>query len=235
MSGFIFGFEQTNFMSEMSKGQIGAITVVLLTGITVGVASVVYVWGEPLLDKRETGNQLDNVESLVLDVRDEIQRIDRAGEGATGEIPLNVESEDYSINLVRLNESNDYIDIVVEGGEFPYPEGSWTLLEGQNMRNLSISGGDYVLKGEDEGGVVLVRTESQIATYRIEFRNLYSETDEVPLEKIDLVQRGSGVTGSGSIYLSNQGSVVNRGSDGLTVSTGQTFDRELTKIQVEMR
>lgn len=222
-------------MSEWSKGQIGAVTVVLLTGITVGVASVVYVWGEPLLDKRESGNQLDNVERMVLDIRDEVQRIDQAGEGATGEIPLNLDTEDYSINIVRLNSTNDYIDVVVEGGEFPYPEDSWTLLKGKNMRNLSISGGDYVLKGEDEGGVVLVRTSSQVATFRIEFRNLYSENQEVPLEKSDLVERGSTVTGSGSIYLSNDGKVVNRGSDGLTVSTGQTLARELTKIQVEMR
>jgi hypothetical protein len=222
-------------MSSWSKGQIGAVTVVLLTGITVGVASVVYVWGEPILDKRESGNELDNVESLVLDVRDEIQRIDQAGEGATGEIPLQVDTEDYSVNLVRLNATNDYIDIVVEGGEFPYPEGSWTLLDGENMRNLSISGGDYVLKGEDKGGVVLVQTSSQVATYRVEFRNLYAENEEVPLEKIDLVERGSTVTGSGSIYLSNQGSTVNSGIDGLTVSSGQTLDRELTQIQVEMR
>ena len=222
-------------MSSWSKGQIGAVTVVLLTGITVGVASVVYVWGEPILDKRESGNELDNVESLVLDVRDEVQRIDQAGEGATAEIPLRVDTEDYSINLVSLNATNDYIDIVVEGGEFPYPEGSWTLLDGENMRNLSISGGDYVLKGEDKGGVVLVKTSSQVATYRIEFRNLYAENEEVPLKKIDLVERGSTVTGSGSIYLNNQETIVNSGNDGLTVSSGQTLDRELTKIQVEMR
>lgn len=222
-------------MPSWSKGQIGAVTVVLLTGLVVGGASIVYVWGEPLLDKRDSGNQLDNVERLVLDVRDEIQRVDRAGRGATAEIPLQIDTEDYNVNLARLNASNDYIEIVVEGGEFPYPQDSWTLLDGENMRNLSISGGDYVLEGEDKGGVVLVRTSSQVATYRIEFRNLYSENGDVPLEKIDLKERGSTVTGAGSIYLNNQGDVVNSGSDGLTVSSGQTLDRELTEIQVEMR
>ncbi len=222
-------------MSSRSKGQIGAVTVVLLTGLVVGGASVVYVWGEPLLDKRESGNQLDSVERLVLDIRDEIQRVDRAGQGATAEIPLQIDSEDYNVNLARLNASNDYVEIVVEGGEFPYPEDSWTLLDGENMRNLSISGGDYVLKGEDKGGVVLVRTSSQIATYRIEFRNLYSANQDVPLEKIDLIESGSTVTGAGSVYLNNQGNVVNSGSNGLTVSSGQTLDRELTEIQVEMR
>lgn len=208
---------------------------VLLTGITVGVASVVYVWGQPILDKRQSNNQLDNVESLVLDIRKEVKRVAQAGQGASGEIPVNIDTEDYSVNLVSLNASNDYIDVVVEGGEFPYPEGSWTLLSGENMRNLSISGGDYVLKGEDQGSVVLVKPSSQVATYRIEFRNLYSESREIPLEKIDLVSGGSRVTGSGSIYLENQGNVVNRGNNGLTVSSGQTISRELTKLQVEMR
>lgn len=222
-------------MSSWSKGQVGAITAVLLTGITVGVASVVYVWGQPILDKRQSDNQLDNVEKKVLDIREEVNRVARAGQGASGEIPVSVDTDDYSVNLVSLNASNDYIDVVVEGGDFPYPEGSWTLLSGENLRNLSVSGGDYVLKGEDQGSVVLVRPMSQTATYRIEFRNLYSENQEVPLEKTDLVSGGSTVTGSGSIYLENTGSIVNKGSNGLTVSTGQTLNRELTQLQVEMR
>lgn len=222
-------------MSSLSKGQIGAVTAVLLTGITVGVASVVYVWGQPILDKRDTGNQLDEVERLALDIRNEINRVAEAGTGASGEIPVQVDSDEYSVNLVSLNESSDYIEVVVEGGEFPYPEDSWTLLSGENMRNLSIAGGDYVLQGEDQESVVLVRPTSQVATYRIEFRNLYSESDQVPLEKVDLVSTGSTVTGSGSIYLENAGEEVNRGSSGLTVSSGQTLSRELTKLQVEMR
>jgi len=222
-------------MLGMSKGQIGAVTVVLLTGLTVGVASVVYVWGEPILDKREAGNELDNVESMVVEIRDEVLRVDQAGEGSSAEIPLETETEDYTVNLVSLNASNDYIDIVVEGGEFPYPEGSWTLLDGQNLRNLSISGGDYVIEGEDKEGVILVKKSSNVATYRVEFRNIYSENEQVPLNKINLTERGSTVTGSGSIYLSNEGSYVNSGANGLTISTGQTIDRELTEMEVEMR
>lgn len=222
-------------MYSLQKGQIAAVTAVLLTGITVGVASVVYIWGQPLLDKQDTGDQLDQVENLVLDIRAEVRRVAEAGTGASGEIPVDIESEDYNVNLVSLNESNDYIEVVVEGGEFPYPEGSWTLLSGENMRNLSISGGSYVVEGEDQESVVLVRPTSQVATYRIEFRNIYSEADEVPLEKVDLVSTGSRVTGSGSIYLKNAGEEVNRGSNGLTVDSGQTISRELTKVQVEMR
>ncbi len=222
-------------MNNYSLGQIGAVTVVLLTGITVGVASVVYVWGEPILDKRESGNELDNVESMVLDIRDEVQRVDQAGEGSSAEVPLETGTDNYNVNLVSLNASNDYIDIVVEGEEFPYPEGSWTLLDGQNLRNLSISGGDYVIEGEDKEGVVLVRKSSGIATYRVEFRNIYSENEQVPLKKIDLIERGSTVTGSGSIYLRNSGNTINSGSNGLTISTGETIDRELTEMQVEMR
>jgi hypothetical protein len=219
----------------MRKAQVGAITAVLLTGITVGVASVVYVWGQPILDKRDAGDQLDEVEGLVLDIQSEVNRVSQAGVGATSSIPVQIESDEYSVNIVELNASSDYIDVVVEGGEFPYPEGSWTLLSGEGMRNLSISGGDYVLEGQDSGSVILARPESGITTYRIEFRNVFSDGDEVPLEKTDLISTGSTVTGSGSIYLENAGTQVNRGSSGLTVSSGQTLARELSKIEAEMR
>ena len=219
----------------MKKAQIGAITAVLLTGITVGVASVVYVWGQPILDKRDSGDQLDEVESLVLDIQSEVKRVSQSGTGATSDVPMQIDSDEYSINIVELNASNDYIDVVVEGGEFPYPEGSWTLLSGEAMRNLSISGGDYVIEGEGAESVILARPESGVTTYRVEFRNLFSEGEEVPVEKTDLVPGGSNVTGSGSIYMQNAGEEVNRGNDGLTLSSGQTVSRELSKIEVDMR
>jgi len=222
-------------MFSGGKGQVGAVTVVLLTGITVGVASVVYVWGQPLLDKRESGNQLDDAERKVLDIRDQVITVDGSGPDSTAEISLDIQNDEYSTNLVRLNSSSNYIEFVVEGGEFPYPKDSWTLLDGQNMRNLSITGGDYVIEGEDKEGVVVVKADSQVATYRIEFRNIFSETDEIPLEKINLKERGSTVTGSGTLYLRNDGDRVESGADGLTVSSGQTFDREVTDVEVEMR
>jgi len=220
------------------KAQVQAITVVLLTGLTVGVASVVYVWGEPILDKRDAEIGLDAVEQDVLTLREEILRISEAGEGATASVDVGEEDSEYGIEQIRVNDNYDYIDVVVDATESPYPQGQWTLLRGQNERNLSISRtGDYVLEGEDEESVLLVRPQSSVITYRVEFRNLYSENaDDSPIRKIDLISTGGDITsGSSSIYLNHRSTEVDTGEDGLTISSGQTLDRTRNEIEVDLR
>ncbi|WP_414838166.1 hypothetical protein ACK3SF_02080 [Candidatus Nanosalina sp. VS9-1] len=220
------------------KAQIQAVTVVLLTGLTVGVASVVYVWGEPILDKRESQVGLDSVEQDVLTLREEILRVSEAGEGAAANVEMDGGESDFDIEMIRVEDSIDYIDIVVDASESEYPDGRWTLLKGDNQRNLSISNtGDYVLEGEDEQSVLLVRPQSSVITYRIEFRNIYSENAEgAPVEKIDLISRGGDVSSGGAeVYVTNTGTEVDTGEDGLTLSSGQTLDRSRTEIEVDLR
>lgn len=220
------------------KAQVQAITVVLLTGLTVGVASVVYVWGEPILDKRDAQIGLDSVEQDVLTLREEIVRISEAGEGATASVDIGSEDSEYGIEQIRVNGETDYIDVVVDADQSPYPSGQWTLLKGQNERNLSISRtGDYVLEGEDEQSVLLVRPQSSVITYRVEFRNLYSENnDGPPLKKIDLISTGGDITsGASRIYLDHRRTEVDTGDDGLTISSGQTLDRTRSEIEVDLR
>ena len=220
------------------KAQVQAITVVLLTGLTVGVASVVYVWGEPILDKRDAQIGLDAVEQDVLTLRQEIIRISEAGEGATASVDVGEDNSEYGIEQIRVNDNYDYIDVVVDSTESPYPQGQWTLLRGQNERNLSISRtGDYVLEGEDEESVLLVRPQSSVITYRVEFRNLYSENaDDTPVRKIDLISTGGDITsGATSIYLNHRSTEVDTGEDGLTISSGQTLDRTRSEIEVDLR
>jgi|GEM_PF-444421 len=232
---FIFYNGYNDIMER--KAQVQAITVVLLTGLTVGVASVVYVWGEPILDKRDAEIGLDAVEQDVLTLREEIIRISEA-EGATSSVDIGSEDSDYGIEQIRVNENYDYIDIVVDSTESPYPRGQWTLLRGQNERNLSISRtGDYVLEGEDEQSVLLVRPQSSVITYRVEFRNLYSENaDDSPVRKIDLISSGGDITsGASSIYLNHRRTEVDTGEDGLTISSGQTLDRTRSEIEVDLR
>lgn len=220
------------------KAQIQAVTVVLLTGLTVGVASVVYVWGEPILDKRESQVGLDSVEQDVLTLRKEILRVSEAGEGAAAKVQMDGGDSDFDIEMIRVDDDVDYIDIVVDASESEYPDGRWTLLKGENQRNLSISNtGDYVLEGEDEQSVLLVRPQSSVMTYRIEFRNIYSENAQgAPVEKIDLISRGGDVSSGGAeVYITNTGTEVDTGEDGLTLSSGQTLDISRTEIEVDLR
>ena len=223
-------------MEIYSKGQVQAVTVILLTGLTVGVASVVYVWGQPILDKRDSEVQLDSVEKNILDLRQEIIRVSEGGEGAASEISMDLEEDDYEVRMIQVNESNDYVDIIVDADESPYPDGRWTMLKGDTMQNLSITSGDYAIKGEDLGSVLMVRPQSSIIRYRMEFRNLYSQASGTSLEKVDLQTVGGGISsGETDMYIRNGGSQLDSGQDGLTISTGQTLDRRRTQVEVDLR
>lgn len=223
-------------METYSKGQVQAVTVVLLTGLTIGVASVVYVWGQPILDKRDSEVQLDSVEKNVLDLRQEIIRVSEGGEGAASEVSMELEEDDYEVRMIRVNESNDYIDVIIDADESPYPQGRWTMLKGDTMQNLSITSGDYAIKGEDLGSVLMVKPQSSIIRYRIEFRNLYSQTSGTSLEKVDLQNVGGGISsGETDVYIRNSGTQLDSGKDGLTISTGQTLDRRRTQIEIDLR
>lgn len=223
-------------METYSKGQVQAVTVVLLTGLTIGVASVVYVWGQPILDKRDSQVQLDSVESQILDLRQEIIRVSNGGEGAASEVSMEIEEDEYEIRMIRVNSSQDFIDVIVDAESSPYPDGKWTMLKGDTMQNLSITSGDYGIKGEDLGSVLMVRPQSSIVRYRIEFRNLYSQSSGASLEKVDLSAAGAGISsGEADVYVRNNGAQLDSGQDGLTISTGQTLDRRRTEVEVDLR
>lgn len=223
-------------MGIHSKGQVQAVTVVLLTGLTIGVASVVYVWGQPILDKRDSQVQLDSVESQILDLRQEIIRVSNGGEGAASEVSMEIEENEYEIRMIRVNSSQDFIDVIVDAESSPYPDGKWTMLKGDTMQNLSITSGDYGIKGEDLGSVLMVRPQSSIVRYRLEFRNLYSQSSGTSLEKVDLSAAGAGISsGEADVYVRNNGAQLDSGQDGLTISTGQTLDRRRTEVEVDLR
>lgn len=223
-------------MDSRRKGQIQAVTVVLLTGITIGVASVVYVWGQPILDKRQSQVELDAAEQKILNLRQEIIRVSEAGEGAAGEVKMELENSDYEFQSISVDESADYVDVVVNAEQSPYPDGRWTMLKGETMQNLSITSGDYAIEGQDLGSVLLVRPKASVIRYRIEFRNLYSETEEgASIEKVDLQAAGGRVAGSGAeIYISNEGRILDTGEEGLTISNGQTLDRSRTVVELDL-
>lgn len=220
------------------KAQIQAVTVVLLTGLTVGVASVVYVWGEPILDKRDAEIGLESMEQDVVNLHEEILRVSQGGEGAAANIEMTADDSDFNVEMIRVDEEDNYIDIVLDVTDAPYPRDQWVMLQGENERNLSISQtGDYVLEGQDDQSVLLVRAQSTVTTYRIEFRNLFSETaEDTPLQIVDLVSEGGDVSSGGAdVHVSNAGTTVDRGDDGLEISSGQTLDRSRTEVEVDLR
>ncbi|MFB6147262.1 MAG: hypothetical protein ABEJ66_00100 [Candidatus Nanohaloarchaea archaeon] len=215
------------------KGQTQALTAVLITTITVGTVATAYVWGAPLLEKRQSKAQLDELERSIKNLRSEIVSVARSGSGTTAKVTLQLDDG----ARLEVNEQQDYIDITTQAPAPPYPAGTWTLLEGNSLQNLTIGSGSYAVKSSDLPAVLAVRVASgaggSMVTYRIETRNMYARTASGPvLEKIDLDSVGRRTaTGKTTIFLTNTGDR----QDSIETATGETLERKITEVKVDIR
>ncbi|MFO7794386.1 MAG: hypothetical protein R6V35_05440 [Candidatus Nanohaloarchaea archaeon] len=211
------------------KGQTQAVTAVMITGIMIGTIAAVYVWGTPLLEKRESQAQLNQVQGDVISLRNSIESTSNSGEGSASEVTIRV-----SQGSVNVNESGNYIDVTTYTEGSSYPLEAWRIIDGSNLQGLSIGSGDYGLQGEDSPGVVAARAQEggseDRVTFRIEFRNLLDSQDQ-EVELTNLQVAGSPESnGETVISLSNQGVE----SDSLEINTGEDFDREKTNLRVTL-
>lgn len=217
----------------MRKGQTQALTAVLITTVTVGTVATAYVWGTPLLEKRQSKAQLDQLQRNVLDLRSEVVSVSRGGTGTTTQLELQL-TDGAS---VEISPGEDYIDITSQAPAPPYPAGTWTLLEGDSLQNLTIGTGSYAIKSSNLPAVVAVRAASgagtSVVTYRVETRNMYVETPAGSrLEKIDLQAVGrQTATGDVTLTLSNDGTR----QDIVEVATGENYERTVTEVSVDIQ
>ncbi|MFB6213597.1 MAG: hypothetical protein ABEJ07_03490 [Candidatus Nanohaloarchaea archaeon] len=213
------------------KGQTQALTAVLITAVTIGTVATAYVWGTPLLEKRQSKAQLDSLENDILNLRDEIVSVSRGGQGTTSEIQLQMDGR------LEVFPGKDYIEVNTQAQAPPYPAGTWTLIKGKNRQNLTIGTGSYGVLGSDLPGVVAVRAASgpgsSSITYRIEFRNLYADTPSgARLRKIDLTSVGrKTATGDTTLLISNEGAVTDR----VEVGTGENLERTRRQVSVDIQ
>jgi len=226
------------------KGQTQAVTAVLITTVMIGAIATAYVWGGPLLQKGQAEADLDQVENEVRTLYENIEQVSESGSGAAETLTLDLDTGGSGETRIDINEDENYIDIVTESGDIPYPRETWTVIEGQNLQNLSIveeeNSGDYGISGQDSKGVVAVRPigegSENIVTYRIEFRNMLSQTpDGTKLEKVDIRARDSATeTGTVQTVVSNEGQEYDSESD-MTLSTGESIERERTVVEIDLR
>lgn len=220
------------------KGQTQAVTAVLITSVVVGSVATAYVWGTPLLEKRQGQADLAEMERGVFTLYERINDVSQSGAGTTERVEIG--SSGSSMDL-RINEEQDYIEITTNAQQPPYPLDTWTLVRGRSMQNLTFGTGDYGIQGEDQPGVVGVRpvggAGNTVLTYRIEFRNLYVETPTgARLSKVDLQAEGrSRTTESATILISNEGTQLDAGSDQVTLSNGESLDRSRTVVTLDIR
>lgn len=215
------------------KGQTQALTAVLITTVTVGAIATAYVWGSPLLEKRQSQANMNQLENRIFSLREEIISVSRGGEGTTSKV--SIELDDGRLEIV---EKKDIVEIYTRTDISPYPEGTWTMLKGSSLQNLSIGSGSYAIEGEDQPGIVAVKaapgTSGTVLHYRIEFRNMYSQKPgNDQLSKINIQTADNSVKqGSGDIELTI--SNVGRTSSRVEVNTGEKLSRTETNIRLRI-
>lgn len=217
------------------KGQTQAVTAVLITGVIVGSVASAYVWGVPLIEKRQGQAELNTLESSVLGLESSIASVAGGGGGSSGAIEL-----DLGNGEVYVNETGNYIDITAYASGASYSVNSWDLLRGENRQGLSIGAGKHGNKGTNSAGVVMASMASQSSSainYRVEFRNLKTSTPSGPqLELIDLQSSGAPqASGEVEIYFSNEGRETDIGDQGVELPSGERLDRSRTVVEVDLR
>lgn len=223
------------------KGQTQAVTATLVTTVIIGSVATAYVWGVPLLEKRQGQADLQKVEESALSTYDTIVSVSNGGSGTTEEVTLSPPSSSSSDFQIKVNEKNDYIEITTGASNPPYPLDTWTLIRGKSLQNLTVGAGSYALSGQDLPGVVAVRPAggagSSIVAYRIEFRNMLTQTSTgESLNRIDLEAQGQDrATGQTTIVFSNQGTEQDTGNDAVKIGTDEELSRERTMVEVDLR
>lgn len=219
------------------KGQTPAITAVLITTVIVGSVATAYVWGTPLLEKRQGQADLQTVESNTVQLHNKILEVSSSGSGTTDRVSFSSQSD----TELRIDEDRDIITITTEADTSPYPRDSWSLIRGKSLQNLTFGTGDYGIKTSDLPGVLAVRSTGSGATtvlrYQLEFRNLLADTPTGQrLEKIDLRLTGqSRAVNDATLIISNEGTELDTGNERVEVSSGQRYERTRTVVEVDIR
>ena len=211
------------------KGQTQALTTILITTVTIGAIASAYVWGTPLLEKRQDKAEIDQLERSVFELNDEVRSVSSGGSGKSSRVTLSISNGE-----IMINEDRDYIQITTDAQDSPYPE-IWSLVRGKTRQNLSIGSGDYALYGSDEPVVLAAKDSGSSGSltqimYRIETRNM--KRGDSNLNKIDLKSVGrTKSNGETTLILTNRGTET----DSNVNIDGKTMQRTRTVVEVDLQ
>ena len=220
------------------KGQTPAITAVLITTVIVGSVATAYVWGTPLLEKRQGQADIQQVENNAVNIHNKIIAVSEGGSGTTERVEFNSDSD----SELRINTDKDFIEITTEGQQSSYAPDSWNFIQGKSLQNLTFGDGDYGTESDDLPGVLAVRPSTTGASgsflrYRIEFRNILADTPTGQrLQKIDLTSAGQKrAVKDATLLISNQGTELDTGNQRVELSNGEKIERTRTVVEVDIR
>ena len=164
----------------MKKGQVEPLTAVLITALIIGSVGTVYVWGTPLLEKREAETAMVGVENNLIELQNTMINVENSGQGSTERVTMDL-PEDAELNIDTTTNS---ITVQDTTSEPIYAEDTQFTLAGSNVtRTAEYDGGDilYGIEGVNDPSVLEVSTRSagdgatQI-TYELRLNNLLTTT-----------------------------------------------------------
>lgn len=197
------------------KAQTQAMSVVLITGIVIGLVSVAYLWGKPLIEKRSTVAEFSSIESFILELDKKIVGIANSGSGsATLDLPFGVLRVDDTENSLTFEH---YVpQPIVLNATIP--------IKTSNMQSVAVY-------GEAQSRIITLEVDPFDGAYIMYVKMKYRELDKNTYPRkgylIDLIPL-TGVEGKNSITVSFGGSEV------ITGGAANDGDLILTKINVEL-
>lgn len=168
----------------MQRGQVEAISMVLVASIILILAGSAYFWGKPLLDKRATVTDVSTAKSFMIELDRQIVEVSRSGGTKTINVP------GISGSSVGVNESGNEIlfRFITPQAMMETGSGSTSVpVETYDVSDPGSYGGSprmILLEGEPQGN------DGYLMTLRLKYRTLETDTDPFRGYKIVLLDGG---------------------------------------------
>jgi len=154
----------------MGKGQVEAITLVLITGIVMSLAGAAYFWGKPLIEKRASITDIAAAESFMIQLDKEIVDVAR-------------NRGEKSINIPALSGASLLADDAANSVVFSFLVTQPMLAFGENAAPVPIESVHVELNGTYGESPRVITLESSLyegqymmtlrSAYRTLFTNVY--------------------------------------------------------------
>ncbi|MCX6814235.1 MAG: hypothetical protein NTY20_01080 [Candidatus Aenigmarchaeota archaeon] len=205
------------------KAQTEVITIVLISGIVIGLVGVAYMWGMPLISKRTAVTDFLSAEDFAVKLNDKIVDISNSGSGeATLTIPKGlIRVINYDPADLRNPQKNSMVlEIVVSQP---------LILQNSVVLKTNVLG-ENATYGEAEPRIINLSSQSYGPDYKLIFTIHFRELDtrNEPLKGYLIALQQGTITGTSQVVLSYAGTEVKPG----TAANGG--DIILTKIKVDV-
>jgi hypothetical protein len=210
----------------MRRGQVQAISMVLIAGIIITLAGVAYFWGKPMIEKRATLTDIANAKSFMIQLDKNIVEVARSGGSKSLSIPA------ISGSSLSINDSSDG-----DGGNevlFRFFASQAVIEMGEDASPIPVETYDENPVGPYGGSPRIItlageKTESgmYIMTLRLSYRELDTETPRKRGYKIVLSEDETGEN--------TNTAVIVRFSGTRTLLQGADNGGDLTITDIEVR